>query len=88
MSDIYEVIGAAVVLRLSGGGERYLYRGARFKSAACTEDSLTHLRDVGLVRLIDAATGEKAESAPESGGAAEPGDASTADKKPAGRSAK
>lgn len=86
MSDIYEVIGAAVVLRLSGGGERYLYRGARFNGAACVEDSLTHLRDVGLVRLVDAATGEKPDSAPESDGAAEPGEASTAGKKTAGRS--
>lgn len=43
------VTGAAAVLKLKGGGEQYLYRGAAVDAARYTPESVKHNQAVGLV---------------------------------------
>ena len=44
----YVVTGAAVVLPIEGGSERYLYRGALI-GTGYTEDGIKHALSVGLI---------------------------------------
>ena len=53
MSGRFVVTGAAVVLALKSGGERYLYRSnAEISAEGYTEKTLRHAESVGLVRLV------------------------------------
>jgi hypothetical protein len=47
-SEQYVVTGAAVVLPIEGGSERYLYRGALI-STGYTEEGIKHALSVGLI---------------------------------------
>ena len=70
MTARYEVVGAAVVLRLVGGGERYLYRGATVEGPAFTEESVGHAAAVGLLRPVgdeQALSSERAQAAETAG---------------------
>ena len=50
----YTVTGAAVVLPVEGGSERYLYRGAPIGSGY-TEDGIKHALALGLIAVVKAA---------------------------------
>ena len=54
MAERYVVTGAAVVLPLDGGSERYLYRGAPIGSGY-TEDGIKHALALGLIAVVKAA---------------------------------
>ena len=43
------VKGAAVVLKIEGGGEQYLYRGAPVAEGVYTDVSVDHAISVGLI---------------------------------------
>ena len=49
----YTVTGAAVVLPVEGGSERYLYRGAPIGSGY-TEDGIKHALALGLIAVVKA----------------------------------
>lgn len=48
----YKVKGAAAVVRLLNGSEKYLYRGAAFDAAGADEGSVKHLLAVGLIEKV------------------------------------
>ena len=48
-----KVIGAAVVLPLEAGSERYLYRNAVAETKAFTKAGVDHAVKVGLIELFD-----------------------------------
>lgn len=52
------VIGAAAVLRLVDGSDRYLYRGAIVDPELYTKDSIKHVKGLGLVGEIEIADSE------------------------------
>ena len=52
-TPIYRVTGAAVVLALRGGSERYLYRGAIVARDAYLEASIDHAVSVGLLVVVE-----------------------------------
>lgn len=51
-----KVIGAAVVLPLESGSERYLYRNAVAEAKGFTKAGIEHAVKVGLIELFDGAT--------------------------------
>ncbi len=46
---LIRVIGAAVVLPLAGGSERYLYRNAIAPTKAFTPEGVEHAKSIGLI---------------------------------------
>lgn len=48
----HKVIGAAVVLRVRGGGERYLYRGSPVPENVYLAESVKHAVSVGLLAEV------------------------------------
>ena len=52
-TPIYRVTGAAVVLALRGGSERYLYRGAIVARDAYLAASIDHAVSVGLLAEVE-----------------------------------
>ncbi len=61
MTEKIRVIGAAVVLPLVSGSERYLYRGAEAEAKGFTPEGVEHAVKVGLVQKFDGADDETAE---------------------------
>lgn len=53
-ATVYKVTGGAVVLKLKGGSERYLYRGDLVPREGFEDDSLAHAIGLGLVSEIKA----------------------------------
>lgn len=51
--DLYEVVGAAVVLRTEDGFERYFYRGAPLDGAAFAQSSIDHAIANGLIAATE-----------------------------------
>ena len=95
-TPIYRVTGAAVVLGLRGGSERYLYRGAIVARDAYLAASIEHAVSVGLLVEVEpvepaAVVVEPAEAAVESAAVvaepAETTDEPSAAKKTSARSA-
>lgn len=60
----FKVIGAAVVLPLEAGSERYLYRNAIVAGKGFTKDGLEHALKVGLIEETELVV----EEAPPAGG--------------------
>lgn len=64
-SNTFKVVGGAVVLKVKGGSERYLYRGDVITRDAVDADSLEHALGVGLLAEVKetaaAATDKSAE---------------------------
>ena len=54
----FKVVGAAVVLPLETGSERYLYRNAVAETKGFTKAGLDHAEKVGLIELFDGASEE------------------------------
>ncbi|WGD38479.1 hypothetical protein [Lysinibacter sp. HNR] len=52
-ATLYTVTGAAVVLRMSDGQERYLYRGAVVNGAEFAQSSIQHGVSIGLIKASD-----------------------------------
>ena len=53
MAERYVVTGAAVVLPLDGGSERYLYRGASV-GEGLTAAGIKHALTIGLIKKVEA----------------------------------
>ena len=51
-STTVKVVGGAVVLKVKGGSERYLYRGDIITRDAVDADSLAHAIGVGLLAEV------------------------------------
>lgn len=66
----FKVKGAAAVVRLLNGSEKYLYRGAAFDAAGADEASVKHLLAVGLIEKVSERA-PAASSAPAGGSDAE-----------------
>lgn len=58
-----KVVGAAVVLPLEGGSERYLYRGDRIVADGFDKDAVTYAIDLGLIAEDDTSKGNNEQNA-------------------------
>lgn len=58
----HKVIGAVAVVKLAGGGERYLYKGALLPDGVYDEESVKHCVSVGALVEV-----EEPESEPDEG---------------------
>lgn len=54
----YKVVKAAAVVKLAGGGERYVYRGSVFDDAPVADGSIEHLLAVGVIAKVDEPAGD------------------------------
>lgn len=57
---VLTVTGAAAVLNLKDGSDRYLYRGATVDPELYTEKSVKHVKGLGLVTAVEVASEEDA----------------------------